>query len=136
MDQGKIFCFDKTTRDITEVAIFRAIEDLLKAENVLGHNIGPGPSRLDVSFALTGGAMLQSKTHAYCITQTPFANFAPPVIDMQQMIDAGLNAFGLQLFAESVAGKTDAKTFKPFAFIFRNIKVTLEPLGDVDTSHH
>ena len=54
---------------------------------------------------------------------------------MQQIIDAGLNAFALQLFAESVAGKTDAKTFKPFSFIFRGIKITLEPNGEVDTSH-
>jgi hypothetical protein len=59
-----------------------------------------------------------------------------PVVQMQQIIDAGLNAFGLQLFAESVAGKADAKTFTPFAFIFRNIKITLEPVGEVDTSHH
>jgi hypothetical protein len=57
-------------------------------------------------------------------------------VTMQDLIDAGLNAFGLQLFAESVAGKTDAKTFTPFAFIFRNIKVTLEPIGEVDTTHH
>lgn len=61
---------------------------------------------------------------------------AIPTITMQQLIDAGFNAFGLQLFAESVAGKTDAKTFTPFAFKFRNIKVTLEPDGEVDTSHH
>lgn len=59
-----------------------------------------------------------------------------PVVGMQQLIDAGLNAFGLQLFAESVAGKTDAKTFNPFVFMFRNIKITLEPVGEVDTAHH
>lgn len=55
---------------------------------------------------------------------------------MQDLIDVGFNAFGLQLFAESVAGKTDAKTFNPFTFKFRNIKITLAPDGDVDTSHH
>ena len=59
-----------------------------------------------------------------------------PEVTMQQLIDAGFNAFGLQLFAESVAGKTDAKTFEPFTFKFRNIKVTLAPDGEVDTSHH
>lgn len=59
-----------------------------------------------------------------------------PVVSMQNLIDIGFNAFGLQLFAESVAGQTDAKTFEPFSFIFRNIKITLEPHGEVDTSHH
>lgn len=59
-----------------------------------------------------------------------------PEVTMQQLIDAGLNAFGLQLFAESVAGKDNATTFKPFTFKFRNIRITLEPDGQVDTSHH
>lgn len=59
-----------------------------------------------------------------------------PEVTMQMLIDAGLNAFGLQLFAESVAGKDNATTFKPFTFIFRNIKITMEPNGPVDTSHH
>jgi hypothetical protein len=59
-----------------------------------------------------------------------------PEVTMQDLIDAGFNAFGLQLFAESVAGKTDAKTFDPFTFKFRNIKITLAPDGEVDTSHH
>lgn len=59
-----------------------------------------------------------------------------PVVTMQQIIDAGLNAFGLQLFAESVAGKDDAKTFTPFSFVFRGVKITLEPHGEVDTRHH
>lgn len=64
---------------------------------------------------------------------------APPVVEMQQLIDAGFNAFGLQLFAESVAnirGKSDNKTFEPFTFKFRNIKITLAPDGEVDTRHH
>lgn len=61
---------------------------------------------------------------------------AIPEVSMQQLINAGLNAFGLQLFAESVAGKTDAKSFEPFAFVFRGIKITLEPHGEVDTRHH
>jgi hypothetical protein len=59
-----------------------------------------------------------------------------PEVTMQHIIDAGLNAFGLQLFVESVAGKMDAKTFEPFAFKFRGVKVTLEPDGEVDTRHH
>ena len=41
----------------------------------------------------------------------------------------GFNAFGLQLFAESVAGKADAATFNPFSFKFRNIKITLPTLS-------
>lgn len=61
---------------------------------------------------------------------------AVPEVTMQQLIDAHLNAFGLQLFAESVAQGVDGKTFKPFAFKFRGIKITLEPDGEVDTSHH
>ena len=55
----------------------------------------------------------------------PWADTPAPVVGPQQIVDAGLNAFALQLFAESVAGKEDAKTFDRFAFIFRNIKVTL-----------
>lgn len=59
-----------------------------------------------------------------------------PQVTMQELLDAGLNGFGLQLFAESVAGKADAHTFKPFSFVFRNIKITMEPVGPVDTRHH
>jgi hypothetical protein len=59
-----------------------------------------------------------------------------PELGMQQIIDVGLNAFALQLFAESVAGKSDAKTFTPFSFVYRGIKITLEPHGQVDTRHH
>ena len=57
-------------------------------------------------------------------------------VEMQDLIDVGLNAFALQLFAESVALKTDAKTFEPFAFNFRGIRVSLAPIRDVDTRHH
>jgi hypothetical protein len=61
-----------------------------------------------------------------------------PEVSMQMMIDSGLNAFGLQLFVESIAHKKDAKSFKPMAFIFRGIKVTLEPIPgiEIDTTHH
>lgn len=58
-----------------------------------------------------------------------------PEVSMQQLIGAGLNAFGLQLFVESVAGKADAKTFKSFSFIYKGVKVTMEPQGEVDTRH-
>ena len=67
---------------------------------------------------------------------TDLASKPVPEVTMQQIIDAGLNAFGLQLFAESVAGKNNAKTFDPFSFKFRGIKITLEPDGEVDTRHH
>src|SRR5882672_11715379 len=59
-----------------------------------------------------------------------------PDVTMQQVIDAGLNAFALQLFAESVAGKKDSHTFEPFSFRFRGIRITLAPDGEVDTAHH
>ena len=59
-----------------------------------------------------------------------------PNVTMQQIIDAGLNAFALQLFVESVAGHRDAKTFSPFSFRFRGITITLQPDGEVDTRHH
>ena len=59
-----------------------------------------------------------------------------PTVEMQHLVDSGLNAFALQLFAESVANKKDAKTFRPFSFKFRNIRITLEPAGEIDTRHH
>jgi len=57
---------------------------------------------------------------------------------MQQLIDAGMNAFGLQLFVESIANKKDAESFGPLSFVYRGIRVTLEPEpGEViDTRHH
>lgn len=63
---------------------------------------------------------------------------AIPHVSMQMLIDAGLNAFGLQLFVESIGDKKDAKTFKPLSFIFRGIKITIEPIlgAEIDTRHH
>jgi hypothetical protein len=57
-------------------------------------------------------------------------------VTMQMLADAGLNPFALQLFADSVAGKKDAKTFERFAFIYRGIRISMEPIGEVDTSHY
>ena len=54
---------------------------------------------------------------------------------MQDLIDAGLNAFGLQLFVESIANMKDAATFRPLAFRYKGIKITLEPDGAIDTRH-
>lgn len=59
-----------------------------------------------------------------------------PVVEMQNLMNAGFNAFGLQLFCESACIVSGGNTFKPLSFIFRNIKFTLEPQGEVDTSHH
>ena len=59
-----------------------------------------------------------------------------PEVTMQMLFDAGLNAFGLQLFIESIACMKDAKTFSPLSFKFRGIKITLEPCGEIDTRHH
>ncbi len=50
-----------------------------------------------------------------------------PEISLQQLIDAGLNGFGLQLFMESVKDKKDSETFEPFSFIYKGVKVTLAP---------
>lgn len=61
---------------------------------------------------------------------------APPEVSMQNLIDAGLNAFGLQLFVESIANMKDAATFKPITFKFRGIRITMQPDGDIDTRHH
>lgn len=61
---------------------------------------------------------------------------AVPEVTRQQIASAGLNVFGLDLFIESIAGKGDAKTFEPFSFKHRGIKITLEPYADVDTAHH
>lgn len=60
---------------------------------------------------------------------------AIPEVTMQMLIDVGFNAFGLQLFAESVANTAGKQTFEPFTFKFRNIKITFETDGPVDTSH-
>jgi len=61
----------------------------------------------------------------------------PPIRDvtMQQILDVGLNAFGLQLFVESVANKKDVTTFEPFTFRYKGVKITLEPDGEIDTRH-
>lgn len=50
-----------------------------------------------------------------------------PVVGMQELIDVGFNAFGLQLFVESVAAKRGADSFKPFTFSYKGILVTLAP---------
>jgi hypothetical protein len=57
-------------------------------------------------------------------------------VSMQDLLDAGLNAFGLQLFIESIANKADAKDFHPISFKFRGIRITFEPEGEIDTRHH
>lgn len=61
-----------------------------------------------------------------------------PTVTTQQLINAGLNAFGLQLFIESIANKGDAKEFQPLSFVFRGIRVTMQPETgqEIDTSHH
>ena len=57
------------------------------------------------------------------------ADAAEPVADLssQEIIDAGMNVFGLQLFVDSIARKKDAGTFEPFSFVYRKIKITLSP---------
>lgn len=46
---------------------------------------------------------------------------------MQQLVDVGFNAFGLQLFVESVAAQNDGAEFKAFTFSYKGILVTLAP---------
>ncbi len=60
-----------------------------------------------------------------------------PAVTLQQLIDAGLNGFGLQLFIESVAAKKDAGTFTAFTFSYKGILVTLAPDPDraIDGRH-
>jgi hypothetical protein len=55
---------------------------------------------------------------------------------MQQLIDVGFNAFGLQLFIESIANVQKGQPFEPLSFRFRGIKITLEQDGEIDTRHH
>lgn len=62
----------------------------------------------------------------------------PDTVTMQQLIDTGLNAFGLQLFIESIADHHDAKTFKPITIVFRGIRIMFEPEPgmEIDGRHH
>jgi hypothetical protein len=59
-------------------------------------------------------------------------------VSLQDLIDAGINAFALQLFVESLLAKKDSKTFEPFTFSFRGILFTLAPDPDrpLDGRHH
>ena len=64
-----------------------------------------------------------------------------PRVGMQQLINAGFNAFGLQLFAESFADKVHPEEHwagLPFSFSFRGLRfiVTREPGEEIDTRHH
>ncbi len=77
---------------------------------------------------------VQPGTGAFFRRRAGDMNDKIPVISGQQLIDAGLNVFGLQLFLESVASKKDADTFEPLSFIYRKIKITIEPV-DAGGSH-
>ena len=60
---------------------------------------------------------------------------------MQMILDAGFNAFGLQLFIESFADRLnpqDKWAGLPFAFSFRGLRFTVEqePGEEIDTRHH
>jgi hypothetical protein len=64
-----------------------------------------------------------------------------PAVTMQMLLDAGFNAFGLQLFAESFAGKINPEkpdAGLPFSFSFRGLRFTVErePGEEIDTRHH
>jgi hypothetical protein len=59
-------------------------------------------------------------------------------VSIQDLIDAGLNGFALQLLVESILVKKDAKTFEPFTLSFRGILFTLapDPHRELDGRHH
>ena len=61
-----------------------------------------------------------------------------PHVTMQMLVDAGLNAFGLQLFAESFAEKVTPDAILPFSFAFCGLRFTVErePGEEIDTRHH
>ena len=64
-----------------------------------------------------------------------------PKVTMQMLIDAGFNAFGLQLFCESFAEKINPgnpNAGLPFSFSFRGLRFTVdrEPGEEIDTRHH
>jgi len=62
----------------------------------------------------------------------------PAEVTMQMLIDAGFNAFGLQLFCESFADRAKSDFFAPFSFRFRGLKFTVERAEgeEIDTRHH
>ena len=64
-----------------------------------------------------------------------------PHVTMQMILNAGFNAWGLQLFAESFANKLqpeDKWAGLPFSFEFRGLRFTVErePGMEIDTRHH
>ena len=64
-----------------------------------------------------------------------------PSVGIQQLLNAGFNAFGLQLFAESFAGKINPEAPDaglPFSFSFRGLRFTIErePGEEIDVRHH
>jgi hypothetical protein len=64
-----------------------------------------------------------------------------PHVTMQMLFDAGFNAFGLQLFLESFAGRMNPENPDaglPFSFEFRGLRFTVErePGMEIDTRHH
>ena len=61
-----------------------------------------------------------------------------PKVTMQMLIDAGFNAFGLQLFCESFANRAGKDEFTPFTFSFRGLRFTVvrEPGEEIDSTHH
>jgi hypothetical protein len=69
------------------------------------------------------------------------ANTNVPKVTMQMLIDVGLNAFGLQLFCESFAGRLNPEkpdAGLPFSFSFRGLRFTVErePGEEIDVRHH
>ena len=66
---------------------------------------------------------------------------AVPKVTMQMILNAGFNAFALQLFAESFADRIrpeDKWAGLPFSFSFRGLRFTVEqePGEEIDARHH
>jgi hypothetical protein len=64
-----------------------------------------------------------------------------PKVTMQMILNAGFNAFGLQLFCESFANRINPQekwAGLPFSFSFRGLRFTVEaePSEEIDVRHH
>jgi len=77
-----------------------------------------------------------------CYIPAPAPWYRPaPKVTMQKLLDVGFNAFGLQLFVESFAGKINPENPDaglPFSFSFRGLRFTVErePGEEIDVRHH
>ena len=84
--------------------------------------------------------MSYSEKDGQVILEKVVSTQAVPKVTMQMLLDVGLNAFGLQQFAESFAGRINPEKADgglPFSFSFRGLRFTVEqePGEEIDTLH-